>query len=123
MSDFEAHLQEWRGLPAIGLRLPGGDSALIALQGAQVLSWVSRGQERLFVSPRAAHDEIRFPGEVVGGKAEFVERACIDEMNGDAEADAEADCCERQKRPPGLRAQGTRYEGTEERRCERQPGH
>ena len=73
--------------------------------------------------PRAAHDEIRFPGEVVGGKAEFVERACIDEMNGDAEADAEADCCERQKRPPGLRAQGTRYEGTEERRCERQPGH
>lgn len=56
MSDSEARLQEWRGLPAIGLRLPGGDSALIALQGAQVLSWVSRGQERLFVSPRAAHD-------------------------------------------------------------------
>jgi glucose-6-phosphate 1-epimerase len=52
---------EWRGLPAIALQLPddegrGGDSALIALQGAQVLSWVSRGQERLFVSPRAAHD-------------------------------------------------------------------
>lgn len=33
-----------------------GDSALIALQGAQVLSWVCQGQERLFVSPQAAHD-------------------------------------------------------------------
>ena len=49
-------MHEWRGLPAIALQLPGGDSALIALQGAQVLSWVSQGQERLFVSPRSAHD-------------------------------------------------------------------
>lgn len=40
----------------MALQLPGGDSALIALQGAQVLSWVSQGQERLFVSPKAAHD-------------------------------------------------------------------
>lgn len=46
----------WQGLPAIALQLPGGDSALIALQGAQVLSWVSQGQERLFTSPLAAHD-------------------------------------------------------------------
>ena len=29
---------------------------LICLQGAQVLSWVGLGQERLFLSPRAAHD-------------------------------------------------------------------
>lgn len=60
MSDFQACLHEWRGLPAIALQLQDdegrGDSALIALQGAQVLSWISKGQERLFVSPRAAHD-------------------------------------------------------------------
>ena len=49
-------MHEWRGLPAMALQLPGGDSALIALQGAQLLSWVSGGRERLFVSPRAAHD-------------------------------------------------------------------
>ncbi len=36
--------------------LPGGDSALVALQGAQVLSWVKGGQEQLFLSPHAAHD-------------------------------------------------------------------
>lgn len=46
----------WQGLPAIALQLPSGDSALIALQGAQLLSWVSQGQERLFTSPLAAHD-------------------------------------------------------------------
>ncbi|MEG0202006.1 MAG: D-hexose-6-phosphate mutarotase [Comamonas sp.] len=46
----------WQGLPAIALQLPGGDSALIALQGAQVLSWRAGGQQRLFLSPGAAHD-------------------------------------------------------------------
>lgn len=47
---------EWQGLPAIRLALPCGDSALVALQGAQVLSWVAEGEERLFLSARAAHD-------------------------------------------------------------------
>lgn len=53
---FTATAAEWQGLPAIRLALPGGDSALVALQGAQVLSWVSSGEEQLFLSPLAAHD-------------------------------------------------------------------
>ena len=51
-----ARAESWQGLPAIRLSLPQGDSALIALQGAQVLSWVSGGREQLFLSPKAAHD-------------------------------------------------------------------
>lgn len=51
-----ASASTWQGLPAIALQLPGGDSALIALQGAQVLSWVAGGKQRLFLSPEAAHD-------------------------------------------------------------------
>lgn len=47
---------DWQGLPAVRLALPGGDSALVALQGAQVLSWVAGGREQLFLSPHAAHD-------------------------------------------------------------------
>ncbi|MCD2512966.1 D-hexose-6-phosphate mutarotase [Comamonas endophytica] len=53
---FKATAAEWQGLPAIALALPHGDSALVALQGAQVLSWVAGGKEQLFLSPRAAHD-------------------------------------------------------------------
>ena len=62
MSDisFQAQAVDWQGLPAIALKLNQsdgqGDSVLICLQGAQVLSWVSGGQERLFLSPKAAHD-------------------------------------------------------------------
>ncbi|KGG87979.1 aldose 1-epimerase [Comamonas thiooxydans] len=58
MSDltFQAQAVDWKGLPAIALKLGQGDSALICLQGAQVLSWVGQGQERLFLSPRASHD-------------------------------------------------------------------
>ena len=55
-SGFAACAADWQGLPAIRLTLPGGDSALVALQGAQVLSWVTDGQEQLFLSPHAAHD-------------------------------------------------------------------
>lgn len=51
-----ASAAEWQGLPAIRLALPGGDSALVALQGAQVLSWITDGAEQLFLSPLAAHD-------------------------------------------------------------------
>lgn len=53
---FQARAVDWQGLPAIALKLTQGDSALVSLQGAQVLSWVSRGEERLFLSPKAAHD-------------------------------------------------------------------
>jgi len=55
-SGFAAIAAEWQGLPAICLTLPGGDSALVALQGAQLLSWVTGGKEQLFLSPLAAHD-------------------------------------------------------------------
>ena len=55
-SGFTAVAADWQGLPAIRLTLPGGDTALVALQGAQVLSWVTAGQEQLFLSPLAAHD-------------------------------------------------------------------
>lgn len=54
---FEAQVCDWQGLPALELKLAGAaDRVLIALQGAQVLSWVGDGQERLFLSPKAAHD-------------------------------------------------------------------
>lgn len=53
---FQAQAVDWRGLPAITLKLTQGDSVLVCLQGAQLLSWISKGQERLFLSPKAAHD-------------------------------------------------------------------
>jgi len=53
---FTAQAADWQGLPAVRLALPGGDSALVALQGAQVLSWITGGEEQLFLSPLAAHD-------------------------------------------------------------------
>lgn len=53
---FTATAADWQGLPAVRLALPGGDSALVALQGAQLLSWVTGGAEQLFLSPLAAHD-------------------------------------------------------------------
>lgn len=46
----------WRGLAAIRLQLACGDTALVALQGAQLLSWTVQGREQLFLSPHAAHD-------------------------------------------------------------------
>jgi len=49
-------LEDWRGQPCVRLRLAGGDSALVALHGAQLLSWVAAGTERLYLSPRAFAD-------------------------------------------------------------------
>lgn len=47
----------FHGHPARALALPGGDRCVVALQGAQVLSWTpADGGERLYLSPRAAHD-------------------------------------------------------------------
>lgn len=46
----------WQGLAAIRLQLACEDTALVALQGAQLLSWTVQGQEQLFLSPHAAHD-------------------------------------------------------------------
>jgi glucose-6-phosphate 1-epimerase len=44
------------GLPACELALPQGDRLVVALQGAHVLSWVSGGQERLYLSPQSSLD-------------------------------------------------------------------
>lgn len=41
----------FQGLHCHRLTLPCGDSVLVALHGAHVLSWVSQGRERLFLSP------------------------------------------------------------------------
>lgn len=47
----------WHGLPCVLLRLPRGDEATVALFGGHVLSWrTADGRERLYLSPRAAHD-------------------------------------------------------------------
>jgi glucose-6-phosphate 1-epimerase len=46
----------FQGLPCIRLRLPQGDAATVALHGAQVLSWVAGGRERLYLSPKAVFD-------------------------------------------------------------------
>ena len=45
-----------QGTPCLRLANAQGDSALVALQGAQVLSWVAGGRERLYLSPRAVLD-------------------------------------------------------------------
>lgn len=47
---------EFAGLPAIELALPQGDRVQVALQGAHVLSWISGGQERLYLSPKNHFD-------------------------------------------------------------------
>lgn len=44
------------GLPATELQLPCGDRVVVAHHGAQVLSWVAAGRERLYLSPRSVMD-------------------------------------------------------------------
>ena len=46
----------FQGLPAHRITLANGDTMLVAEQGAQVLSWVSAGRERLYLSPGNAFD-------------------------------------------------------------------
>ena len=41
----------FQGQPCRRIRITCGDTVLVALQGAHVLSWVSGGRERLFLSP------------------------------------------------------------------------
>ncbi len=47
---------EFHGQPALRLTLAQGDSVLVSLHGAQVLSWVAQGRERLFLSKKAHFD-------------------------------------------------------------------
>lgn len=46
----------FHGQPCRCLRLPNGDSLRVVLHGAQVLSWVAGGRERLYLSPRSRFD-------------------------------------------------------------------
>jgi glucose-6-phosphate 1-epimerase len=46
----------FHGLPCRCLRLPNGDSLRVVLHGAQVVSWVADGRERLYLSPRSSFD-------------------------------------------------------------------
>jgi glucose-6-phosphate 1-epimerase len=48
--------EQYQGLPCQRLTLPCGDTVLVALQGAHVLSWVSQGRERLYLSPNNLWD-------------------------------------------------------------------
>lgn len=49
-------LETVQGQSCIRLQAANGDSALVACHGAQVLSWVADGRERLYLSPRAVFD-------------------------------------------------------------------
>lgn len=49
-------LETLQGQPCIRLSTAQGDTALVALHGAQVLSWVAGGRERLYLSPKAVFD-------------------------------------------------------------------
>lgn len=53
-----ASLELLQGQPSRRLSLPNGDSLQVALQGAQALSWVAGGVERLYLSPRSVFDGI-----------------------------------------------------------------
>ena len=46
----------FQGLPCVRLRHASGDAALVALHGAQVLSWTAGGVERLYLSPKSVMD-------------------------------------------------------------------
>jgi len=46
----------FQGQPCHRLTLANGDSVLVARQGAHVVSWVSGGRERLFLSPHSVWD-------------------------------------------------------------------
>jgi len=48
--------EQYEGQACQRLTLPCGDTVLVALQGAHVLSWVSQGRERLYLSPNNLWD-------------------------------------------------------------------
>ena len=54
--------------------LPHGDSVLVTSQGAQVLSWISQGRERLFLSPASHWDGRAIRGGVPVCWPQFNER-------------------------------------------------
>ena len=49
-------LELFQGQPCHRIRIDCGDTVLVAEQGAQLVSWVSGGRERLFLSPASRWD-------------------------------------------------------------------
>jgi len=56
MAEPATGIELFHGQPSIRLALPGGDSLRVLLHGAHVVSWVSAGRERLYLSPRSKFD-------------------------------------------------------------------
>lgn len=56
MTQPQATREVWRGLDCTRITLPNGDSVRVSDFGAQVLSWMARGHERMFLSERAVLD-------------------------------------------------------------------
>ena len=56
MPEPSGRAETFRGQPCIRLQAGAHDSILVALHGAQVLSWVSQERERLYLSPQAVFD-------------------------------------------------------------------
>lgn len=55
---------DFRGLPAVAIKTPAGSTAIISLQGAQVVSWVpALGGDRLYLSEKATFA----PGQAIRG--------------------------------------------------------
>ena len=56
MSELQTRPEVFQNQPCLRLSHPCGDSVLVALHGAHILSWTSGGQERLYLSPQAIFD-------------------------------------------------------------------
>lgn len=55
--DLSQHITDFRGQPTVALKAPDGSTAVIALHGATLLSWVpAGGKERLYLSDTAVFD-------------------------------------------------------------------
>lgn len=68
----------FKGLPALHLRSAGGAAALVSLHGAQVLSWQpTRGDERLYLSPRARFDGFAIRGGIPLCFPQFGDRGAL----------------------------------------------
>ena len=56
MSELKTRPEVFQNQPCLRLHHANGDTVLVALHGAHVLSWTSGGVERLYLSPEAVFD-------------------------------------------------------------------
>lgn len=56
MSELPASSEVFQNQPCLRLHHACGDTVLVALHGAHILSWISGGEERLYLSPQAVFD-------------------------------------------------------------------